>query len=109
MRRHYFLSSLVIFAAGFALSAIMDVRRLASGSLGAISNAAVPEAAAQFSRQPSIIRNWEYRVVTKGNLRNDKGEIDEELNRLGRLGFEVCGVAGNAADGGVIIVLSRPV
>lgn len=90
------------------MSAIIDGRRFATASFGTVSNAVAPEAAAQFSRQPSIIRNWEYRVVSTTNLRNDQGGIDEELNRLGRLGFEVCGVAGNATDRGVTIVLSRP-
>jgi hypothetical protein len=109
MRKHYFFSSLVIFMAGFALSAIIDGRRLASMTQGTLANAVAPEAAAQLSRQPYMMQNWEYRVVMTSN-RNDQGGIDAELNRLGRLGFEVCGVAPNGNEpGNLIIVLKRPV
>jgi len=109
MRKHYFLSSLVIFVAGFVLSAIIDGRRLASMAQGTLSNSVAPEVAAQITRQPSTIQHWEYRVVTTINRRNDQGGIDFELNRLGGQGFEVCGVAPNGIElGNLIIVLKRP-
>src|SRR5262245_47036384 len=80
MRKHYFLSSLVIFVAGFALSAIVDGRRLASIAQGAPGNltkleaySAAPEVAAQTTRQPSTIQNWEYHVVNTMRRRNDQG------------------------------------
>jgi hypothetical protein len=108
MRKHYFLSSLVIFVAGFALSAIVDGRRLASMAPGTISKSLEPEVAAQIARQPSTIQNWEYRVMSTIGPRNDKGGIDSELNRLGRLGFEVCGIT-QAPGGELIMVLKRPI
>jgi hypothetical protein len=107
MRKHHFLSSLVIFVAGFTLSAIVDGRRLASPGQGTLSNPAVGEVSAQFTRQPSNVQRWEYRVVTTLNRRNDQG-IDYELNRLGGVGFEVCAVAQNGNEvGNFIIVLKR--
>src|SRR5687768_11618379 len=99
MRKHYFLSSLVIFVAGFALSAIIDGRRLASMTQGTLSASALPEVSAQTTRQPSTLQKWEYRVVPRFIRRNDQGGIDFELNRLGEQGFEVCGVTQNANDG----------
>src|SRR5262249_21762182 len=120
MRKHYFLSSLVIFVAGFALSAIVDGRRLASIAQGAAGKltkleaySAAPEVAAQTTRQPSTIQNWEYHVVNTMGRRNDQGGIDSELNRLGRQGFEVCGITQHVVPGGyepgnLIIVLKRP-
>src|SRR5262245_66134150 len=92
MRKHYFLSSLVIFVAGFAQSAIVDGRRLAYMAPGTLSNSLAPEVAAQIARQPSTIQNWEYRVATSASFRNDQGGIEPELDRLGRQGFEVCGI-----------------
>jgi hypothetical protein len=106
MRKYYFFSSLVIFAAGFALSAIMDGRRLASMTQGTLANAAAPEAAAQLSRHQ--YNNWEYRVVRTSYRLNDQEQLDSELNRLGKLGFEVCGVSpyGNGPDL-LMVVLKR--
>jgi hypothetical protein len=113
MRKHYFLSSLVIFVAGFALSAIIDGRRLASMTQATLADSVAPGVAAQIAHQPYTIQNWEYRVVKTANLnlRNDQGQgIDSELNRLGRLGFEVCGVAQDGIErGNLIILLKRPV
>jgi hypothetical protein len=110
MRKHYFFSSLVIFMAGFALSAIIDGRRLASMPQGTLSNAVAPGVAAQISRQPYTIQTWEYRVVMTSHLRNDQGGLDSELNRLGRLGFEICKMVKNSNQvGDFIIVLKRPV
>jgi hypothetical protein len=113
MRKHYFLSSLVIFVAGFALSAIIDGRRLVSIAQGAqetLSNSVAPEVAAQVTRQSSTLQKWEYRVMTKYIQRNQP-DIDFELNRLGEQGYEICGVAQSAAEPGaafLTITLRRP-
>ncbi|HEU0178870.1 MAG TPA: hypothetical protein VFV58_31790 [Blastocatellia bacterium] len=112
MRKHHFLSSLVIFVAGFALSAIIDGRRLASiatGTQGTLSNAVAPEVAAQTTQKSSTIQKWEYHVVTK-YLQRNQADIDFELNRLGEQGFEVCGVAQSGGDlsGLLTITLRRP-
>ena len=110
MRKHQFLSSLVIFVAGFILSAIVDGRHLASLSRGTLSNPAVAEVAAQTTQKPSTVQKWEYRVVTKLIQRN-QADIDFELNRLGEQGFEVCGVTQSGGDmvlGYLTITLRRP-
>jgi hypothetical protein len=110
MRKHYFLSSLVIFAAGFALSAIIDGRRLVSMAQGTLSNSVAPEVSAQTTRQPSSLQKWEYRVVTKYIQRNQL-DIDYDLNRLGEQGYEICGVAQSGSDLGaafLTITLRRP-
>jgi len=108
MIKRHFLSSLVIFAAGFTLSAIVDGRRLASMAQGTLSNAAVAEVAAQTIRQPSTSQKWEYRVVTRYIQRNH-ADIDFELNRLGEQGYEICGVAQSGAglDGLFLTVTFR--
>ena len=108
MIKRHFLSSLVIFAAGFTLSAIVDGRRLASMAQGTLSNAAVAEVAAQTIRQPSTSQKWEYRVVTRYIQRN-QADIDFELNRLGDQGYEICGVAQSGAglDGLFLTVTFR--
>src|SRR5882672_6248818 len=110
MRKHYFLSSLVIFVTGFALSAIMDGRRLISSSGGTLSNSLAPEVAAQITRQPSTLQKWEYRVVTRYIQRNQV-DMDFELNRLGEQGYEVCGVAQSGAGLDAVfltVTLRRP-
>jgi hypothetical protein len=109
MRKHHFLSSLVIFVAGFALSAVIDGRRLASLAQGTLSNPAVAGVAAQTAQKPSTSQKWEYRVVTRSIYR-DEGNIDFELNRLGEQGYEVCGVAQNGGNAGTLltIVFRRP-
>jgi hypothetical protein len=111
MRKHYFLSSLVIFVAGFVLSAIIDGRRLASMAQGTLSNSVAPEVAAQTTRQPSTVQKWEYHItrissdVVYGAV---KTGAHPELNQLGGQGFEVCGVTEKANDGSLTIVLRRP-
>jgi hypothetical protein len=110
MRKHYFFSSLVIFMAGFALSVIIDGRRLVSSTQGTLSNSLTPGVAAQTTRQPSILQRWEYRVVTR-YTRSNQADMDFELNRLGEQGYEICGVvqSGASADGVVLTVtLRRP-
>jgi hypothetical protein len=111
MRKHYFLSSLVIFVAGFVLSAVVDGRRLISPAQGALSNPALAEVAAQTTRQPSTVQRWEYQItrissdVVGGVVRPG---VYPELNQLGGQGFEVCGVTEKASDGSLTIVLRRP-
>ena len=109
MRNHHFFSSLVIFVAGFALSAVIDGRRLASLAQGTISNPAVAEVAGQTTQKPSTSQKWEYRVVTRYVTPNH--DMDFELNRFGEQGFEVCGVAQSASSpGGTVltVVFRRP-
>jgi hypothetical protein len=107
MRKHFFLCSLVIFVAGFALSTIVDGRRLASMAPGTLSNSLAPEVAAQIARQPSTIQNWEYRSVNSIGMRNDQGGLDSHLNQLGRQGFELCGII-QSPGGDLVIVFKRP-
>jgi hypothetical protein len=107
MRKHFFLSSLVIFVAGFALSTIIDGRRLASMAPGTISKSLAPEVAAQIARQPPTIQNWEYRVVNSIGTRNDQGGLDSQLNQMGRQGFELCGII-QSPGGDLTVVFKRP-
>jgi hypothetical protein len=110
MRKHHFITSLVIFVAGFALSAVVDGRRLASLAQGTITNPVVAGVAAQTTQKPSTTQKWEYRVVTETTFLNQR-HIDVELNRLGEQGYEICGVAQSGNDVGVAtltIVLRRP-
>src|SRR5215471_2271342 len=114
MLKGHFLSSLVIFVAGFALSAIVGGGHLASMTQGnlynSVAGSAAPEVAAQSARQPSTSQKWEYRVVTK-YVQRYQADIDFELNRLGEQGYEICGVAQSGAglDGIFLTVtLRRP-
>jgi hypothetical protein len=110
MRKHHFITSLVIFVAGFVLSAVVDGRHLASLARGTNSNPAVAEVAAQPTQKPSTLQKWEYRVVNKFITRS-QADIDFELNRLGEQGFEVCWVTQSGSDLGgasLTIVLRRP-
>jgi len=110
MRKHHFLSSLVIFVAGFVLSAIVDGRQLASLARGTLSNPAVAVVAAQTTQKSSPIQKWEYRIVTKF-VTSNQADIDFELNRLGEQGYEVCEMAQSASNPGVTlltIALRRP-
>jgi hypothetical protein len=110
MRKHHFLSSLVIFVAGFVLSAVVDGRRLVSPAQGTFSNPAVAEVAAQTTQKPPAPQKWEYRVVTKF-VSSNQADIDFELNRLGEQGYEICEMAQSASNPGVTlltIALRRP-
>jgi hypothetical protein len=114
MLKGHFLSSLVIFVAGFALSAIVDGRHLASMTQGnlynSVAGSVAPEVAAQSARQPSTSQKWEYRVVTK-YVQRYQADIDFELNRLGEQGYEICEMAQSASNPGVTlltIALRRP-
>jgi hypothetical protein len=110
MRKHHFLSSLVIFVAGFILSAIVDGRQLASLARGTLSNPAVTEVAAQTTQKSSTLQKWEYRVVTKF-VSSNQVDIDFDLNRLGEQGYEICGITQTASNPGVTVLtiaLRRP-
>jgi hypothetical protein len=110
MRKHHFLSSLVIFVAGFVLSAVVDGRRLASLGQGSLSNPAVAEVAAQTTQKPPTSQKWEYRVVTK-YVSSNQADIDFELNRLGEQGYEICGMTQSGGVQGsaiLTIALRRP-
>jgi hypothetical protein len=110
MRKHHFLSSLVIFVAGFLLSAIVDGRQLASLARGTLSNPAVAEVAAQTTQKSSTLQKWEYRVVTKF-VSSNQVDIDFDLNRLGEQGYEICGITQSASNPGVTVLtiaLRRP-
>jgi hypothetical protein len=110
MRKHQFLSPLVIFVAGFILSAIVDGRHLASLARGTLSNPAVAEVAAQTTQKPPTPQKWEYRVVTKF-VSSNQSDIDFELNRLGEQGYEICEMAQSASNPGVTLLtvaLRRP-
>jgi hypothetical protein len=105
MRKYHFLSSLVIFVAGFALSAIIT-----SMSRGHLPASALPEVAAQTTRQPSTLQKWEYRVVTR-YIQVNQADVEFELNRLGEQGYEICGMSqsGTADRSGFLtITLRRP-
>lgn len=111
MHKHHFLSSLVIFVAGFVLSAIVNGKHLASLARGSLSNPSVAEVAAQTSQKPSAPQKWEYRVVSTFNRRNTEDDINVELNRLGEQGFEIGGVAQSGSELGaanLTIILRRP-
>ena len=110
MRKHHFITSLVIFVAGFVLGAVVDGRRLASTAQGARSNPVVGEVAAQTTQKASTLQKWEYRVVTKF-VSSNQADIDFDLNRLGEQGYEICGMTqSNSAPGTAIltIALRRP-
>jgi hypothetical protein len=110
MRKHHFLSSLVIFVAGFILCAIVDGRQLASLARGTLSNPAVAEVAAQTTQKSSPIQKWEYRIVTKF-VTSNQADIDFELNRLGEQGYEICEMTQSSSNPGVTlltIALRRP-
>jgi hypothetical protein len=104
MRKHHFITSLVIFVAGFVLSAIVDGRHLASLAQGTLSDPAAPKVAAQITQLPSTSQKWEYRVVTRyisvfHYFRGETGGLSSELNQLGEQGYEVCGVAQGVFQG----------
>jgi len=94
-----FIASAVIFAAGFALCAVIGGR-----SFAYLSNS--QELAAQNPCKP---QSWEYRAVFKG--RPDKN-LDAELNQLANQGFEIFSVkqTGEGATPGfnLTILLRRP-
>jgi hypothetical protein len=114
MRKYQVLSSLAIFAVGFALSAIVDGWRLASLAQGTQSNSPAPAVAAPNTRQPAALQKWEYKSVYSKKPLVD-GEILKLLNELGEEGYEVCGMGQSQGDGAfgnkeysMSIVLRRP-
>ncbi len=107
MRKRHFVLSVVIFAASFALSAVIDVRNLAFPAKGTLSNPASSTVAAQ---NPSTPQFWEYRVVAKNIYRDNRADNDQELNALAAQGFEIFSVSTPRQDIGfyMVFVLRRP-
>lgn len=107
MHKSRFITSVVIFVAGFALSTIVDVRHLAFPAKGTLSNPAAQEVAAQ--KTPTTVA-WEYRVATKRVFHDKKWDLDFELSQLGAQGFEIHSVTQSSPDTGayLAVVLRRP-
>jgi hypothetical protein len=101
MSKSRFITSFIIFTAGFVLSAVIDVRNLASPTKGTLSNS---EASAQKTSVPQL---WEYRVVTR---EHDDKKMDHEVNALGAQGFEVFQMTQSSTNSWtwVTILLRRP-
>jgi hypothetical protein len=99
------ITSVVIFVAGFVLSAVIGGRNLASLAKGNFSSPAALATTTQ-NAQPSTSQKWEYRVVTRYISPNQK-DIDFELNRLGEQGFEVCGVVQSGAGPTILTIVFR--
>jgi hypothetical protein len=99
MRKHPFVASFVIFAAGFALCVVIYG--------GNLARPASPAVAAQNSSKP---QHWEYRVATKYFKPGKKWEMDSELSLFGEQGFEIHSVTQSSPQLGsyVTIVLRRP-
>ncbi|HKX32496.1 MAG TPA: hypothetical protein VJ302_32720 [Blastocatellia bacterium] len=91
MRRPNFISSMVLFAAGFVLSLVVDAKSLALLVKGQPSPQIVREADARLAQKPAALQYWEYRVVTK----TGKNDLERELTQLGEQGFEVFSVNQN--------------
>jgi hypothetical protein len=104
-----FITSAVIFAAGFALSAVLGGSNLASLARGTFSGQSALATPAQ-NTQPSTLQKWEYRVLTKHIHRENKGDMEVDLNRLGEQGFEIFSVTESSGEAGfhLAIVLRRP-
>lgn len=110
MRKHHFITSVVIFVAGFALSSAIDGRYLASPAKGILTNPAATEVAAQITQNPSTPQSWEYRVATKYFQPGKKWEVNSELSQFVAQGFEIYSVTQSSPDVGfyLAIVLRRP-
>jgi hypothetical protein len=111
MLKHRFITPVAIFAAGFALSAVLDIRNLASQAKGTLSTSAAPASPAQLKQTPSALQLWDYHVVSNLDLRTLRmDEVDRELNRLGGLGYEIYSVKQTSQNSSTYlsIVLRRP-
>ena len=107
MRRPTFISSMVIFAAGFVLSLVVDAKSLALLVKGSPSAQIVREADARLAQRPTALQYWEYRVVTKTGQK----DLEHELTQLGEQGFEVFSVNQNRLNDAQVhltILLLRP-
>jgi len=52
------------------------------------------------------MQKWEYRTLLKSAVKR-KNTLEDELNRMGQAGWEVCGMAGHPA-GQFTLILKRP-
>lgn len=105
MLKQRFITSLVIFVAGFTLSAVIGGR-----SLGFLSNSPEPAVAAQATRKISAPQAWEYLVVTQ-SAQDRSGDMEAELKIAGGKGYEVCGMSQSTLNNSAIhvtVVLRRP-
>lgn len=107
MRKSRFIASFVIFAAGFALCAVIYGGNLASFANRILARPASPADTAQNSSKPQI---WEYCVATKYSQPGKKWEMDYELSLFGEQGFEIHSVTQSSSSLGsyVTVVLRRP-
>ena len=108
MSFRHFVSAIVIFVAGFMISAVIDRE-----ALHPFTKSLETMAAAQGSQVHSTSQRWEYRVVIKNNstsARLNDREVSTELNQLGEQGFEVWQVnqSGTNEKFQLAIVLRRP-
>lgn len=111
MLKHRFIKSVAIFATGFALCAVIDIRNLASLAKGTLSTSAASSSPAQLKQTPSTPQLWDYRVVSNFDVRTLRmDEVDRELNRLGGLGYEIYSVKQTSQNSStyISIVLRRP-
>jgi|SRR5262245_55323350 len=103
-----FVTSAAIFVAGFAICAGINGSDLVSLAKETLYR---PNAlATQATQNTPAHQFWEYRVVTRYILRDNKGGIDQELSALGAQGFEIHTVTESRADVGfyLAVVLRRP-
>jgi hypothetical protein len=103
-----FVTSAAIFVAGFAICAGINGSDLVISAKEKLSR---PNAlATQAPQNTPTHQLWDYRVVTRYILRDNKGGIDQELSALGAQGFEIHTVTESRADVGfyLAIVLRRP-
>jgi hypothetical protein len=104
-----FVTFAVIFAAGFALCTVINGKNPVSFAKEALSSRAAFSAPAQNTQVTPQL--WDYRVVTRYILRDNKGGIDQELSALGAQGFEIDTVTESREKVGgfyLAIVLRRP-
>ncbi|MBO0799690.1 MAG: hypothetical protein J2P31_12790, partial [Blastocatellia bacterium] len=102
MRKNQLIVSILVFLAGFALSAIIDARHTVSSTIQASSAESQVTGLASKNVAPQIIgraggqrQYWEYRVVSNDSSQsrnNSQSNLESELSRLGEQGFEVFSV-----------------
>ena len=93
-----FAPSAVIFAAGFALCAVIGGKSFAFLS---------QEPPTQ--QTPCKPQSWEYHLIAK-EIEDKRREVDAELKALGSAGFEIVSVtqSGSSARHVATIILRRP-
>jgi hypothetical protein len=100
MSKSRIASAVVILALGFMLG--LAVNPLVASLSGRAS--AIAEAQASGTQGPQ--RMWEYRVV-ECSIYQVGDQLATELNKLGRQGFDVCGMTANG-ERQIVVVLRRP-